>query len=200
MTGSVEAWSSPSSAGADGEQVAAGEGEDFALVAEGGAHDLGLVAEFLVVVVDRADRLDAGILLALIVLAGGCLVPVEDAADEGRDELHAGFGAGNGLGEGEQQGEVAVDAFLFEHFGGLDAFPGGGDLDEDAVAGVAFLFVGGDELARLGDGALGVERKAGVHFGGDAAGDDLEDFQAEEDQDAVENRLGECRAGRGRRP
>ena len=37
---------------ADGEEVAAGEGEDFAFVAEGGAHDFGEVAVFFVVVVD----------------------------------------------------------------------------------------------------------------------------------------------------
>ena len=60
---------------------------------------------------------------------------------------------------------------------------------------MAFLFVGGDELVRLGDGGRGVEGEAGVDFGGDAAGDDLEDFQAEEDEDAVEDRFGEGRAG-----
>ena len=58
---------------------------------------------------------------------------------KGEIRLHAGLGAGHGLGEAEQQGEVAVDAFLLEHLGGLDAFPGGGDLDQDALARVPAL-------------------------------------------------------------
>jgi hypothetical protein len=77
----------------DGEQVAAGQLLDLADVAEAGAHDQGLVAEFLVVVVDLGDGLDAGIVGALVILAGVFLVPVEDAADEGRDEGNAGIGA-----------------------------------------------------------------------------------------------------------
>ncbi len=123
-------------------------------------------------------------------------MPVEDAADEGRDELDAGLGAGDGLGEGEEEGEVAVDAFLLEFLGGLDAFPGGGDLDEDALAGDAVLFVNGDELSGLGDGGVGVEGEAGIDLGRNAAGNDLEDFQAEEDQDAVDDRLRERGTGR----
>ena len=123
----------------DGEQVAAGELGDFADVAEAGAHDDGLVAEFLEVVVDARDRLHAGIVGALEILAGVLLVPVEDAADEGRDERDAGVGGGDGLMEAEEQRQVAVDAFLLQDLGGADAFPRGGDLDEDAVAADAFL-------------------------------------------------------------
>ena len=80
------------------------------------------------------DGDDAGIVGALVVLAGVFLVPVEDAADEGRDERDAGLGCGDGLVQAEEQRQVAVDAFLLQHFGGADALPGGGDLDEDAVA------------------------------------------------------------------
>ena len=122
-------------------------------------------------------------------------MPVEDTADERGDELDLRFGAGDGLGEGEKEGEVAMDALFFKDFGGLDAFPCGGDLDQDAVAGNAFLFVGGDQFQRFCDGAFGVEGKAGVHFGGDAAGDDFQDLKAEEDEDAVEDRVGEGLAG-----
>ena len=46
-----------------------------------------------------------------------------------------------------------------------------------------------DELARLVDGRLGVEREARVDLGRDAAGDDLEDPQAELDAEAVDGRL-----------
>jgi hypothetical protein len=78
---------------ANGEQVAAGELGDLADVAEARAHDHGLVAEFLEVVVDGRHRLHAGIVGALVVLARVLLVPVENAADEGRDERDAGIGA-----------------------------------------------------------------------------------------------------------
>ena len=83
----------------------------------------------------RRHRLHAGIVGAVVILAGVFLVPVENAAHEGRDERDAGIGGGDGLVHAEQQRQVAVDAFLLEHFGGANAFPGGGDLDEDVVAG-----------------------------------------------------------------
>ena len=47
------------------------------------------------------------------------------------------------------------------------------------------LLVERDQLLRLGDGALGVERQVGVDLGRDAAGDDLGHFRAEIDRDAV---------------
>jgi hypothetical protein len=83
----------------------------------------------------------AGVLGALEVLAGVFLVPVEDAADEGRNEGDAGLGRRDGLVQAEEQRQVAVDAFLLQDFGGADALPGGGDLDEDAVAADAGLVV-----------------------------------------------------------
>ena len=128
--------------GSDGQQIAAGQFLDLAGVAEARAHDLRLVAELLVVVVDRRDRLHAGIVGALVVLAGVLLVPVEDAADEGRDQRDLGFGAGDGLVQTEEQRHVAVDAFLLQFLGGLDAFPGGGELDQDALAADACALVG----------------------------------------------------------
>ena len=48
--------------------------------------------------------------------------------------MDSGFGTGDGLGEGEEESEVAVDAFLLEFLGSLDALPSGSDFDEDAVA------------------------------------------------------------------
>jgi hypothetical protein len=120
--------------GGDGEVVAAGELGDLAGVAEGGAHDDGLVAELLVVVEDGLDGLDAGVLGGGVLLLVGGLVPVEDAADEGGDEEGAGLGGGDGLDLGEHEGQVGVDGVVaLEDLGGLDALPGGGDLDEDAL-------------------------------------------------------------------
>lgn len=56
-------------------------------------------------------------------------------ADEGRDEGDARLSARDGLPEAEEEREVAVDAvLLLELARGLDAPPGRGDLDEDALA------------------------------------------------------------------
>ncbi len=81
----------------DGQQVASGQLADLADIAEARAHDDRLVAESLEVVVNLGDGLHAGVVGALVVLAGVLLVPVEDAADEGRDQRDAGLGAGDGL-------------------------------------------------------------------------------------------------------
>ena len=48
--------------GRDGEQIAAGQLDDLADVAEARAHDLGLVVEFLEIIVDCVDGVDAGVL------------------------------------------------------------------------------------------------------------------------------------------
>ena len=173
--------------GADGEQVAAGQFEDLRGVAEARAHHLGLVAELAVVVVDAPDRLHARVFRAHVVDARRFLVPVVDAADEGRNQLRARFGAGDGLRQREQQGHVAADAFLFQDGGGADAFPGGGDLDQHALAGNAGVRIQGDQVAALGDCTFRVERQAGIDFGRDAAGDDLQDFLAKRDQQAVDD-------------
>ena len=100
-------------------------------------------------------------------------MPVHDAADEGGDKLHAGLGTRDGLGEGEEQCEIAVNAFFFQFLGCADAFPRGGDFDEDSIAVDAVLFVTRDERARLGERGFGVEAEAGVHLGAHAAGDNF---------------------------
>ena len=123
-------------------------------------------------------------------------MPVEDATDERRNEGDLGLGAGDGLGEAEEKGQIAVYALALEYFGGLDAFPSGGDFDQHAVLGDAGFFVEGDDLARFGEGAGGVEGKTRVHFGGDATGDDFEDFEAEDDEQAI-NDLIEAGGGTG---
>jgi len=124
------------------EVVAASELGNLTSVTERGTHDDGLVAELLVVVVDALDGGDTGILLLSVLLLGRGLVPVEDTSDEGGDEEGASLGGGDGLNEGEHEGEVAVYAVVaLEDLGGLDALPGGGNLDEDTVLGDALLLV-----------------------------------------------------------
>ena len=183
--------------GADREQVAAGQFGDLALIAEARAHDFGLVAELFVVVVNLRDGNHAGILGRRVILFRRGLPPVEDAPDERRDELHFRLRAGHGLGHGKKQREIAVDAFLFQHLGGFDALPRRSDLDQNAVAREAGLFIERDELAALGDGARGVERQARVGFRRDATGDDLEDFETEGDEDAVHRGVHIRRSGDG---
>ena len=111
-------------------------------VAERGAHHHGLDAVRLVVGVDAPHRQHAGIGLARVGPAAGLDVPVEDAADEGRDQERAGVGGGRRLDEREQQREVAVDALALQHLGGADALPGRGELDQDALAADAARRVG----------------------------------------------------------
>ena len=133
---------------------------------------------------------------AVVVLAGLVLLePVPDAADEGRDEGNLCFGGGDGLVEAEEEGHVAVDALFFEDLGGLDAFPCGGKLDEDALAGDAGGLVLGDDVARGGDGFVGVVGEAGVDFGGDAARDDFKDLLAEGDGEFFEGECGDVMVG-----
>jgi len=71
-------------------------------------------------------------------------------SDKRRNQGDASLGACYGLCETKEQGEVAVDGIVtFELFGGLDAFPGGGYFDEDALFGDADGFVESDELFSL---------------------------------------------------
>ncbi len=139
----------------------------------------------LVVVVDGGDGDHARIFARGVVTVVLGLVPVEDAAHERGDQEGTGFGTGAGLGEGKQQGQVGLDAFLFQHLGGADALPGGGQLDQDAIVADACFVVEADQFASLGDAGVGVEGETGVHFGGDAARDDFQHFQTDVDRQLV---------------
>jgi len=66
---------------------------------------------------------DAGIGLGRIGTAAGLEVPVEDAANEGRDQKRARIGAGDRLGQRKDQRQIAVDAVFLQGGGGLRAFP-----------------------------------------------------------------------------
>jgi len=61
------------------------------------------------------------------------------------------------LRQREEQRQIAVDAFALQDFAGADAFPGARDLDEDALAPDAALFIERDEAAALVNKRLGVE-------------------------------------------
>lgn len=96
--------------------------------------------------------------------------------------------------------------------GGLDALPGGAQLDEHTFLGNALLSIELDQPLGLGDLekakfkaeaianrsyllgylALLVEAEPGVDLGGDSAGDDLEDLATEEDEELVDGGLDLC--------
>ena len=119
----------------DGKIVAAGELRDLADVPEAGAHDDGLVAVLLVVVVDGVHALDARVVLRRVpFLLLVRLIPVQDAAHEGRDQEGARLGGRDGLRQREHERQVAVDPVLgLQRLRRLDALPRRGDLDQDAL-------------------------------------------------------------------
>jgi hypothetical protein len=124
----------------DGQVVAASQLSDLASVAERGTHDDGLVAELLVVVEDGLDAGNTRVVLLRVLLLGGGLVPVEDTADEGGDEVGTGLSGGDGLDGGEHEGQVAVNAVVaLQNLGGLDTLPCRGNLDENCITASAGL-------------------------------------------------------------
>src|SRR5690606_34716760 len=86
---------------ADGQAVATGERFNLADIAEAGAHHYRFIAMSLVVVVDAADRLHAGIFATDVVAAFALLVPVVDTTNERRNQKHTRICASGRLGEGE---------------------------------------------------------------------------------------------------
>lgn len=97
---------------------------------------------FLVVIVDALDRFDTGIFLGSEIALVRILVPIEDTANKGRDQESASLGRSDGLDEREHEGQVAVDSVLgLEDMSSLDAFPCGGDLNENSVLGDTDRFV-----------------------------------------------------------
>ena len=145
-----------------------------------------------VVVVDLGDRFHARILAGGVFLAGALFIPVENAPDEGGDELHFRLGTGHGLNEREQERQVAIDFFLLQQFGGLDSFPRRGELDEDAFARDAGLFVEGDDFAGFGNRTVAIKGEPRVHLGRNAAGDDLQDLAAKEDEKLIDDLARTC--------
>ena len=79
-----------------------------------------------------------------------------------------------------------MDTFPFQLFGGADALPGRGNLDQYSVIADAGLVVKANEFAALGDRCFGVVAEASVNFGGNAARHDFEDLLAEGDADFIE--------------
>lgn len=120
-------------------------------VTERGSHDDGPVSVLLVVVVNLADGLNTRVLFILVSGSGlVLLVPVQNTANEGRDEGDIGLSTSDSLAETEQKSEVAVNLFFaLEFTGSLDTLPAGSDLDENAFLGDANGLVELDQVPGL---------------------------------------------------
>jgi hypothetical protein len=117
----------------NGKIIATSQLSDFTNVSERCTHNNGLVTEFLVVIVDGLDGCNTWIFGTRIGLSGLGLVPIQDTADEGRDEESTSFSSSDGLGLGEQESEVGVDAVVaLQNTSCLNTFPGRCDLNQDA--------------------------------------------------------------------
>ena len=95
----------------------------------------------------------------------------------------------------EEQSQVAVDAFLFENFGGANALPGRRDLDEHVIAANACGVILLDNAARLRDGGIGVVRESRIDFRRDAAGHNCQNLLAERDSQPLEGEIGDRLVG-----
>jgi hypothetical protein len=152
-------------------------------VTERSTHDDGLVTVLLIVVENLLDRLNTRVLFASVVGAGlVLLVPVEDTADEGRNEGGTGLGTSNRLTEAKEESEVAVDTLLLEFACSLDTLPGGRDLDQDAILGNTKRIVKCNEGLGFGFGALLVEGEACIDLSRHTARHNLQDFLAKLDE------------------
>ena len=113
----------------------------------------------LVVVVDLTDGLDTRVILVLV--SGSRLVlfvPVQNTADEGRDEGDISLGTSNSLAKTEQESEVAVDLIVaLEFTSSLDTLPGGSNLDENAFLRDADGLVELDQVPGLRRGAFRIK-------------------------------------------
>ena len=94
-------------------------------------------------------------------------MPVENTTHERGDQFDATFCTSYGLGQAEKQGQVAINAFFLKNFSSFNAFPSGGDFDQNALAINSRFFVKADDVTSFRDRAFGVEGQASVHFGGD---------------------------------
>ena len=86
-----------------------------------------------------------------------------------------------------------------QHLGGTNPLPGGGNLDQDALAADSGLLVETDEITGFIKGSGSIKGETGIDLGADAARYDFQNLQSKEDQriidDLVEmNGAGKCRA------
>lgn len=126
----------------DSQVVTSSKLSNLTNVSEASSHHDGLVSELLVVIEDLLNALDTRVLLGAVVLLIRCLVPVQDTANERRDEESTSLGCGNGLGQREHEGQVAVHTmFRLQYMGCLDTLPCRSELNQDTRLVDADVFV-----------------------------------------------------------
>jgi hypothetical protein len=120
-------------------------------ITERSTHNDGSVFMLFVVVVDLANGLNAGVIFVLVSGSGlVLLVPIQNTANEGRNEGDTSFGTSHSLTETEQKSKVAMDLFItLEFTGSLDTLPGRRDLNENAFLGDTNGFVKLDQVSGL---------------------------------------------------
>jgi len=177
--------------GGDGEKITTSQSLDLSDVTERSTHDDGPVSMLLIVVEDFADGLNARVILVLI--SGSrlvLLVPVQNAADEGRNESDTSFGTSHSLTETEQESKVAMDLLITLKFtGSLDTLPGRCDLNENAFLGDANGLVKFDQVSGLNLGGFFIEREPSIDLRGNAARNDGQNFLSELNEQAVGSAL-----------
>ena len=175
---------------ADGEQIAPSQRGDLADVAKTGPHHLGLDAKLFVVIEDLRDRPHAGVVRARVVGfdpggTGRFFVPVVNAPDKRRDQLHLGLGARHRLAKREQQCQVGMNTTLLQLGGSLDALPGGCHLDEHPVNVNALPLVQLNQAFGTGHAGAGIEAQTRIDFCGNPPRNDGQDLAAKTHQQAV---------------
>ena len=116
------------------------------------------MAEFFVVRVNLFHGEHARIFRRAIILAGALFVPIENAADERRDELRPNVSARNRLRERKEQSHVAIDSLFLKDLGRLNTFPGRGELDQNSFPPNPVPLIESDEFSCLGQQRVAVER------------------------------------------
>ena len=110
--------------------------------------------------------------------------------DERRNQGYAGIGGSNSLVQSKEQGKVAVNAFLLQHFGRTNAFPCRSNLDQDALATHTYLVVLINDGVSLLDCGLGVVGQPRVYLGGNTPRNNGQDLLAKSDGQMLEGQVG----------
>src|SRR5690606_31884501 len=165
---------------ADGQPVTTRESFNLTDVAEARAHYHGFIVVLLVVIVDLTDRGHARIFFSgVFFFVGVSLVPVKDATHKWRNQEYPGIGTGSSLVKTEKKGKVTVDTFFFENFSGTNTFPRGSKFDQNAGLIDAAFFVKLDQVFGFFNARFSIKGQAGVNFGRNATGNNLQDFQTD---------------------
>jgi len=126
----------------DCEVVTASQFCNLSNISKASPHNDCLVSVLLIVIEDGLHAPNTRVVLRGVVLLCRSFVPVQDTANEGRDQEGARFGSGDCLGKREHQSQIAIDTvLLLQDLGRFDAFPSRSELDEDSLLANALVFV-----------------------------------------------------------